>query len=160
MKLYTNLIESIMHNLILNLYMGPDLLFFLFWNLCWGYAPVIDCSKFRGFLWHSCAWKYLKKLTPCSFFSLIYSDVIQKAINFFMSIVAVSKQRDIFFSYVNASLTGLKLILRNFAPVIKSNVTAPSSIGVDISREERFDSTVAPIHHSLSDMNFHVLMSL
>ncbi len=42
------------------------------------------------------------------------------------------------FSYVSTSLNSLKLILRNFAPVIKSNVTAPPSIGVDISREERF----------------------
>ena len=40
-------------------------------------------------------------------------------------------------SYVDVSLTALKLILRNFTPVIKSNVTGPPSIGVDISREER-----------------------
>jgi katanin p80 WD40 repeat-containing subunit B1 len=32
----------------------------------------------------------------------------------------------------------LRLILRNFAPVIKTNVQAPiQTVGVDISREER-----------------------
>ena len=40
---------------------------------------------------------------------------------------------------MNVSLTALKLILRNFAPVIKSNVQGPPSIGVDISREERLN---------------------
>ncbi|XP_034941846.1 katanin p80 WD40 repeat-containing subunit B1 isoform X2 [Chelonus insularis] len=41
--------------------------------------------------------------------------------------------------YVTVGCTALKLILRNFAPVIKSNVEAPlHSIGVDVSREERY----------------------
>ena len=85
-------------------------------------------------------------------------NVIPKSGEIFMlEILSCSfKQNNLYFSYVNVSLTALKLILRNFAPVIKSNVTAPPSIGVDISREERFDITVAPIHNSLSHMNFHV----
>uniref|UniRef100_A0A0C9QVJ2 Katanin p80 WD40 repeat-containing subunit B1 n=1 Tax=Fopius arisanus TaxID=64838 RepID=A0A0C9QVJ2_9HYME len=41
--------------------------------------------------------------------------------------------------YVTVGSAALKLILRNFAPVIKSNVEAPlHSIGVDVSREERY----------------------
>jgi len=41
-------------------------------------------------------------------------------------------------SYVNASAAALKLILKNFATVIKSNIDQPtSSVGVDISKEER-----------------------
>ncbi|XP_074099975.1 katanin p80 isoform X1 [Cotesia typhae] len=41
--------------------------------------------------------------------------------------------------YVTVGCTALKLILRNFAPVIKSNVEAPlHTIGVDVSREERY----------------------
>ncbi|ELT94847.1 hypothetical protein CAPTEDRAFT_177482 [Capitella teleta] len=41
-------------------------------------------------------------------------------------------------SYVSTGLSAVKLILKNFAPVIKSNVTAPPLSGVDISREERY----------------------
>lgn len=42
------------------------------------------------------------------------------------------------FRYINVGSTALRLILRNFATVIKSNVEAPlHTIGVDVSREER-----------------------
>ena len=41
-------------------------------------------------------------------------------------------------SYVQAGAMAIKLILRNFAPVIKSNMAAPPvSVGVDLVREER-----------------------
>ncbi|XP_015592392.1 katanin p80 WD40 repeat-containing subunit B1 isoform X2 [Cephus cinctus] len=41
--------------------------------------------------------------------------------------------------YVTVGCSALRLILRNFAPVIKSNVEAPlHTIGVDVSREERY----------------------
>ena len=40
-------------------------------------------------------------------------------------------------SYVNNSAAAMKLILKNFATVIKSNIDAGSSVGVDISQEER-----------------------
>ncbi|XP_076765599.1 katanin p80 isoform X2 [Xylocopa sonorina] len=40
--------------------------------------------------------------------------------------------------YITVGCSALRLILRNFASVIKSNVTAPlHTIGVDVSREER-----------------------
>lgn len=43
-------------------------------------------------------------------------------------------------SYVQAGATAIKLILRNFAPVIKSNMAAPPvSVGVDLVREERYN---------------------
>ncbi|XP_053594219.1 katanin p80 WD40 repeat-containing subunit B1 isoform X2 [Microplitis demolitor] len=46
--------------------------------------------------------------------------------------------------YVTVGCTALKLILRNFAPVIKSNVEAPlHTIGVDVSREERYHKCLA-----------------
>lgn len=41
-------------------------------------------------------------------------------------------------SYVTAACEALKIMLRNFGPVIKSNLTAPPSQGVDLSREERY----------------------
>ena len=42
------------------------------------------------------------------------------------------------YSYVQAGASAIKLILRNFAPVIKSNMAAPpASVGVDLVREER-----------------------
>ncbi|XP_034176079.1 katanin p80 isoform X1 [Osmia lignaria lignaria] len=41
--------------------------------------------------------------------------------------------------YITAGSSALRLILRNFASVIKSNVEAPlHTIGVDVSREERY----------------------
>ncbi|KAK3580317.1 hypothetical protein CHS0354_003552 [Potamilus streckersoni] len=40
-------------------------------------------------------------------------------------------------SYVMTSGESLKIVLKNFGPVIKANLLAPPSIGVDISREER-----------------------
>ncbi|XP_058803027.1 katanin p80 WD40 repeat-containing subunit B1 isoform X2 [Phymastichus coffea] len=46
--------------------------------------------------------------------------------------------------YVTVGCTALRLILRNFAPVIKSNVEAPlHTIGVDVSREERYHKCIA-----------------
>jgi hypothetical protein len=43
-----------------------------------------------------------------------------------------------FYSYVETGCTAIKIILRNFSSVIKGNITAPPSIGVDITREERY----------------------
>ncbi|XP_052061329.1 katanin p80 WD40 repeat-containing subunit B1-like isoform X2 [Mytilus californianus] len=40
-------------------------------------------------------------------------------------------------SHAEAACHALKIILRNFGPVIKSNITSAPSIGVDLSREER-----------------------
>jgi katanin p80 WD40 repeat-containing subunit B1 len=40
-------------------------------------------------------------------------------------------------SYVLMACRAIKLILRNFAPVIKSNLASPPGPGIDISREER-----------------------
>ncbi|CAH3183464.1 unnamed protein product [Porites lobata] len=43
-------------------------------------------------------------------------------------------------SYVQVGAMAIKLILRNFAPVIKSNMAAPPvSVGVDLVREERYN---------------------
>jgi katanin p80 WD40 repeat-containing subunit B1 len=41
-------------------------------------------------------------------------------------------------SYVLMACRAIKLILRNFAPVIKSNLASPPGPGIDISREERY----------------------
>jgi len=43
-------------------------------------------------------------------------------------------------SYVNAATGALKLVLKNFGTVIKSNIDTPgNSVGVDISKEERLN---------------------
>lgn len=40
--------------------------------------------------------------------------------------------------YVNTACNSLRLILKNFATVIKTNIESPTqSVGVDISRQER-----------------------
>jgi katanin p80 WD40 repeat-containing subunit B1 len=42
------------------------------------------------------------------------------------------------FSYIQTGASVVKLVLRNFAPVIKSNMAAPPvAVGVDVVREER-----------------------
>lgn len=40
-------------------------------------------------------------------------------------------------SYVLSACSAVKLVLRNFAPVIRSNLSSPPSEGIDFSREER-----------------------
>lgn len=40
-------------------------------------------------------------------------------------------------SYMSVGCAALKLILKNFSTMIKTNITAPPGIGVDLSREER-----------------------
>ncbi|XP_011501573.1 PREDICTED: katanin p80 WD40 repeat-containing subunit B1 [Ceratosolen solmsi marchali] len=46
--------------------------------------------------------------------------------------------------YVTVGCSALRIILRNFAPVIKSNVEAPlHTIGVDVSREERYHKCIS-----------------
>ena len=48
-------------------------------------------------------------------------------------------ENESFNSYVQVGAMAIKLILRNFAPVIKSNMAAPPvSVGVDLVREERW----------------------
>ncbi|KAI0210792.1 Katanin p80 WD40 repeat-containing subunit B1 [Lamellibrachia satsuma] len=42
-------------------------------------------------------------------------------------------------NYIHTGCAALRLILKNFASVIKANITAPPSIGVDITREERYN---------------------
>ncbi|XP_032227726.2 katanin p80 WD40 repeat-containing subunit B1 isoform X2 [Nematostella vectensis] len=57
-------------------------------------------------------------------------------------------------SYVQAGASALKLILRNFAPVIKSNMAAPPvSVGVDLVREERFQKCQACHSHLMAIRN-------
>ena len=56
----------------------------------------------------------------------------------FSIIIFILKGFSSLHSYVQAGATAIKLILRNFAPVIKSNMAAPPvSVGVDLVREER-----------------------
>ncbi|XP_022237452.1 katanin p80 WD40 repeat-containing subunit B1-like [Limulus polyphemus] len=55
-----------------------------------------------------------------------------------------------FESYISVGCTSLRLILKNFVSVIKTNVTAPPSVGVDISREERHNKCASCYNHLLS----------
>lgn len=46
--------------------------------------------------------------------------------------------------YVNTACNSLRLVLKNFATVIKSNIETPTqSVGVDISRQERFNKCMS-----------------
>ncbi|CAG2161528.1 unnamed protein product [Oppiella nova] len=53
-------------------------------------------------------------------------------------------------SYMSVGCAALKLILKQFAPTIKTNITAPPGIGVDISREERYNKCMGCYNHLLS----------
>ncbi|XP_076370614.1 katanin p80 WD40 repeat-containing subunit B1-like isoform X2 [Tachypleus tridentatus] len=59
-----------------------------------------------------------------------------------------------FESYMSVGCNSLKLILKNFATVIKTNITAPPGVGVDISREERYNKCVSCYNHLLSIRSF------
>ncbi|XP_053211164.1 katanin p80 WD40 repeat-containing subunit B1-like isoform X1 [Panonychus citri] len=53
-------------------------------------------------------------------------------------------------SYMTVGCSALKLILKNFATIIKTNITAPPGIGVDISREERYHKCMGVYNHLLN----------
>uniref|UniRef100_T1KZE2 Katanin p80 subunit C-terminal domain-containing protein n=2 Tax=Tetranychus urticae TaxID=32264 RepID=T1KZE2_TETUR len=53
-------------------------------------------------------------------------------------------------SYMTVGCSALKLILKNFGSTIKSNITAPPGIGVDISREERYHKCMGVYNHLLN----------
>ncbi|XP_074599251.1 katanin p80 isoform X2 [Brevipalpus obovatus] len=53
-------------------------------------------------------------------------------------------------SYMSTGCSALKLILKNFATIIKTNITAPPGIGVDISREERYHKCMGVYNHLLN----------
>ncbi|XP_076358213.1 katanin p80 WD40 repeat-containing subunit B1-like isoform X2 [Tachypleus tridentatus] len=55
-----------------------------------------------------------------------------------------------FESYMSVGCASLRLILKNFVSVIKTNVAAPPSVGVDISREERHNKCATCYNHLLS----------
>ncbi|XP_022244041.1 katanin p80 WD40 repeat-containing subunit B1-like isoform X2 [Limulus polyphemus] len=55
-----------------------------------------------------------------------------------------------FESYMSVGCSSLKLILKNFAMVIKTNIVAPPSVGVDINREERYNKCVSCYNQLLS----------
>lgn len=54
-------------------------------------------------------------------------------------------------TYVTCGCNALKLMIKNFAVMIKSNMSGPiHSVGVDISREERFNKCVECYNHMMS----------
>ncbi|CAG9767471.1 unnamed protein product [Ceutorhynchus assimilis] len=62
--------------------------------------------------------------------------------------------------YMTLGCTTLKLILRHFGPVIRSNIQAPvGSFGVDIPREERYQKSVK-CHEMLSQLRSCVVKKL
>ncbi|GFV14316.1 katanin p80 WD40 repeat-containing subunit B1 [Trichonephila clavipes] len=57
-------------------------------------------------------------------------------------------------TYITIGCMSLKLIMKNFAQVIKINITAPKGVGIDISREERLRPTTG-IHLAHCPDEFH-----
>lgn len=61
------------------------------------------------------------------------------------------------FRYITTGCNTLKLILKHFGPVIKTNIQSPAgSFGVDISREERYRKSVK-CHAFLVDIRSFLL---
>ncbi|XP_022238282.1 katanin p80 WD40 repeat-containing subunit B1-like [Limulus polyphemus] len=75
----------------------------------------------------------------------VFHDVIEDS--FFCDIVHFNR-------YMSVGCASLKLILKNFATVIKINITAPPGIGVDINREERYNKCVSCYNQLLSIRTF------
>ncbi|XP_067119645.1 katanin p80 WD40 repeat-containing subunit B1-like isoform X2 [Centruroides vittatus] len=57
-------------------------------------------------------------------------------------------------AYMTVGCNSLKLILKNFASVIKSNINAPPGVGVDITREERYNKCMSCYNQLLSIRSF------
>ncbi|UYV81194.1 KATNB1 [Cordylochernes scorpioides] len=53
-------------------------------------------------------------------------------------------------AYMSVGCAALKLILKNFCQTIKTNITAPPGIGVDVTREERYNKCMSCYNHLLS----------
>lgn len=64
------------------------------------------------------------------------------------------------YRYMTVGCTTLKLILRHFGPVIRSNIQSPvGSFGVDIPREERYQKSVK-CHEMLSQLRSCIVKKL
>lgn len=60
-----------------------------------------------------------------------------------------------FFRYITTGCNTLKLILKHFGPVIKTNIQSPvGSFGVDLSREERYRKSVKCHEHLVKIRSF------
>ncbi|XP_077502512.1 katanin p80 isoform X2 [Amblyomma americanum] len=57
-------------------------------------------------------------------------------------------------SYMSTGCACLRILLKNFASVIKTNITAPPGVGVDISREERYNKCMSCYNQLLSIRSF------
>lgn len=53
-------------------------------------------------------------------------------------------------SYMSVGCSCLRVILKNFGSVIKTNITAPPGVGVDICREERYNKCMSCYNQLLS----------
>ncbi|XP_064467024.1 katanin p80 WD40 repeat-containing subunit B1-like isoform X2 [Ornithodoros turicata] len=53
-------------------------------------------------------------------------------------------------SYMSVGCLCLRVILKHFGPTIKTNITAPPGVGVDISREERYNKCMSCYNQLLS----------
>lgn len=64
-----------------------------------------------------------------------------------------------FCSYVQTGCTSLKVILKRFWPLISDTLSAPPSVGVDITREERLVPIIRSLKfHLFSQWFFSVLL--
>ncbi|UXI19326.1 Homeobox protein araucan [Sarcoptes scabiei] len=57
-------------------------------------------------------------------------------------------------SYMSVGCSALSLVLKTFSSTIKNNISAPPGIGVDISREERYNRCMKCYNHLLSARAF------
>lgn len=99
-------------------------------------APFLDKRIINYIIWNLICFIYIliKIAINNRNYLCIYNIIIY---NFWLLLIFC--QNWVCFRYITVACSALRLILRNFAPVIKSNVEAPlHTIGVDVSREERW----------------------
>ena len=64
-------------------------------------------------------------------------------------------------SYVTGASAALKLILKNFGSVIRSNIDTPSTtVGVDISKEERLNKCLDCYRNDLISFKYQLKLKL
>ncbi len=111
----------------------PALLWTLFWwsVMCFNTFRTLDFYIYKLYLYtYYIYWQYIYGKTVQGFEMAIYQSHVQ--MQWSSNTFSLS-----FYSYVQTGCMSLKLILKRFWPLISDTLTAPPSVGVDITREER-----------------------
>ena len=118
-----------------------------------GFSVFQLCIIIDWFLRFSAMQQY-RLVSPCFSYVVVQTgfSVFQlcSSIDWFLCVSVMQQYRlvSLYFSYVLVAYESLKIVLKNFGPLIKANLTAPPSPGIDLSREDRYSIVyMFTVHH-------------